>query len=219
MRKTTLKTRTFTLLDLFKFKSLRTNTAYLSALFFFVSMLYIGPSSAIDQFSLDIFILQAILSVSECLAYPIACIFIAKAKRKTIGVKCFLFCALFNLLALLVSTDPSCVYCFGSIAKITLLFFSRFCVAYYYGALFIYVVEIYPEQIRTIGFGTASGVGALGALAMQKVIQIAEENNQDPLVTFTLFACLCMYFTIKLPETLILYTPIIPRIIKNTVVK
>ena len=81
------------------------------------------------------------------------------------------------------------------------MFSSRYCVAYYYGILFIYVVEIYPEQIRTIGFGTVSAIGALGALAMQKVVHFIEVNNQNPLVYFILFSFICMYFACKLPET------------------
>ena len=58
-----------------------------------------------------------------------------------------------------------------------LMFGSRYCVSYYYGTLFIYVVEIYPEQIRTIGFGTVSAIGSLGALAVQKVMEFTGGNG------------------------------------------
>ena len=191
---------TFSIPDLFKFKSLKKNTFNLFGLFFLVSALYIGPSSAIDKFKLNIFLLQGILSISECVAYPIACFFIHNTKRKSIGIKCFALCALFNFMAYLIPSGE-CDDCLSNLSKIFLMFCSRYCVAYYYGILFIYVVEIYPEQIRTIGFGTVSAFGALGALATQKVIQVAEENYQDPLVYFTLFACLCIYFVSKLPET------------------
>jgi len=187
--------------DLFKFKSLKKNTYSLAGLFFFLSALYIGPSSAIDKFSINIFTLQIILSISECVAYPIACFFIHNTKRKTIGIKCFAFCALFSLITMFISNDPDCTWCAGNIAKLVLMFASRYCVAYYYGILFIYVVEIYPEKIRTIGFGSVSAIGALGALAMQRVVHFADSNNQTPLIYFIILSFLCMYFACKLPET------------------
>jgi nitrate/nitrite transporter NarK len=81
------------------------------------------------------------------------------------------------------------------------MFCSRFCVSYYYGVLFIYVVEIYPEQIRTIGFGTVSAIGSLGALATQKVMQFATENNHDLLLYLAGFSFVCIVFTGRLPET------------------
>ena len=52
------------MMDLIKFKSLKNNTYFLAGLFFFLSALYIGPSSAIDKFEINIFLLQIILSIS-----------------------------------------------------------------------------------------------------------------------------------------------------------
>jgi MFS family permease len=134
---------TFALTDLWKYKSLRSSTNNLAAIFLLISALYIGPSSAIDRFDLNIFILQTILSLSECIAYPIAVFFIAKTKRQAIGIKCFMLCGLFNIIAFAIPSS-GCDYCLPNLVKIGLMFCSRFCVAYYYGILFIYVVEIYP---------------------------------------------------------------------------
>ena len=72
----------FAISDLFKFKSLKSKTVNLACLFFFLSCLYIGPNSGIDKFKINIFVLQIILSVSDIVAYPIACFFIATAQRK-----------------------------------------------------------------------------------------------------------------------------------------
>lgn len=81
------------------------------------------------------------------------------------------------------------------------MFGSRYCVSYYYGILFIYVIEIYPEQIRTIGFGTVSAVGALGAIFIQQIIQIFVSYHQDPLPYFAVFSLICAYLCSQLPET------------------
>lgn len=121
--------------------------------------------------------LQIILSISDIVAYPIACFFIATAKRKQIGLKCFLIAGMCNLVAGLISSSPGCTTCFNDIAKLILIFCARYCVSYYYGVLFIYVIEIYPEQIRTIGFGTVSAVGSMGALAVQKVMDFTSRNG------------------------------------------
>jgi MFS family permease len=142
-----------------------------------LSSLYIGPNSGIDKFEIDIFVLQIILSVSDIIAYPIACFFIATAKRKQIGLKCFLISGVCNFIAGLITSSPGCTTCVNDIAKLVLIFSARYCVSYYYGVLFIYVIEIYPEQIRTIGFGTVSAVGAVGGLAVQKVLDFTSRNG------------------------------------------
>lgn len=87
------------MLDLMKFKSLKKKTFNLAGIFFFLSSLYIGTNSAVDQFQVNIFLLQAILSLSDFVAYPIACFFIHDTRRKRAGIKCFILCALFNLVA------------------------------------------------------------------------------------------------------------------------
>lgn len=173
----------------------------MACLFFFLSCLYIGPNSGIDKFKINIFVLQIILSISDIVAYPIACFFIASAKRKNIGLKCFLISGVCNLLAGFITSSNDCVTCFADVCKILFMFCSRYCVSYYYGALFIYVVEIYPEQIRTIGFGTVSAIGSLGALSVQKVMEFSTRNGHDPLFYFALFSFFCLIFTTRLPET------------------
>jgi hypothetical protein len=134
------KQTTFSFFDLVRFDSLKKNTLHLSIIFFFLSSLYIGPNSAIDQFEVNIFLLQIILSLSDCLAYPIACCFIADTKRKNIGIKCFVLSAIFNLVAFFIINDEDCPTCISHIAKLLMMFCSRFCVSYYYGVLFIYVI-------------------------------------------------------------------------------
>lgn len=58
--------------------------------------------------------------------------------------------------------------------RLGLLFLSRCCVSYYYGVLFLYIIELYPEEIRSIGFGTVSASGALGGIVVQKVLSLAQ---------------------------------------------
>lgn len=192
---------TFSILDLIRYKSLKSNTLHLCIIFFFLSSLYIGPNSAIDKFEVNIFLLQVILSISDCIAYPIACYFIANSQRKKVGIRCFLLSALFNFIAFLIVNDEDCPSCFSHMAKLLAMFLSRFCVSYYYGILFIYVIEIYPEQIRTIGFGSVSALGALGAVCTQKIIQVFISFDKDPLIYFTIISIFCLYSCSKLPET------------------
>jgi MFS family permease len=132
------------LFDLLRFRSLRRNTIYLSIVLFFLASLYIGPSSVIDQFEVDIFLLQIILSISDCIAYPIACYFISTTRRRRAGIKYFGLCALFTLAAHFFEPTDGCTSCLPAIIRVVLLFLSRYCVSYYYGVVFLYIVEIYP---------------------------------------------------------------------------
>jgi len=160
--------------DLFKYKSLKNNTIYLSIILFFLSSLYIGPISTIDKFKENIFLLQVILSLSDCIAYPVACYYIFDIERKKAGIKYFALSALFTLLAYFFVAPDHCDFCFENIMKLLMLFLSRYCISYYYGIIFLYIVEIYPEQIRSIGFGTVSAVGALGSTLIQKIFGFIE---------------------------------------------
>jgi nitrate/nitrite transporter NarK len=85
--------------------------------------------------------------------------------------------------------------------RLGLLFLSRCCVSYYYGVLFLYIIELYPEQVRSIGFGTVSAAGALGGIGVQKVVSLAQTWKQDPLAYLLIFALLCLYSAFHLPET------------------
>lgn len=85
--------------------------------------------------------------------------------------------------------------------RMALLFLSRCCVSYYYGVLFLYIIELYPEQVRSIGFGTVSAAGALGGIVVQKVVSLAQIWKQDPLGYLLIFALLCLYSAFHLPET------------------
>jgi nitrate/nitrite transporter NarK len=67
--------------------------------------------------------------------------------------------------------------------------------------LFLYIIELYPERVRSIGFGTVSASGALGGIMVQKILGLAQQWGHDPLAYLLVFALFCLLAAFQLPET------------------
>jgi MFS family permease len=132
--------RQLTLFDLFHYKSLRKKTLYLSLMLFFLASLYIGPNSVLETFKVDIFWLQVILSLPDCIVYPLTCHFIVNIERRKAGLKYLGLASVFLFLSIFFKSPEGCDFCIENIIKLTLLFFSRCCVSFYYGVLFVYII-------------------------------------------------------------------------------
>jgi nitrate/nitrite transporter NarK len=137
---------------------------------------------------------QVLLSLPDCIVYPLACHSIHLVERRraglwTLGIACG------SLLIMMPISDAGV----GVWVRLGFLFVSRCCVSYYYGLLFLYIIELYPEQVRTISFGTVSAAGALGGIAVQKVMNFAQEWGHDPLAYLFFFAMLCVVSAYHLP--------------------
>jgi len=81
----------FTVLDLFRFKSLRKLTCLLVLTFITIMLGFYVPALMIDQFNFSIYTSALVLSVSEIAAYPLVYFIINCFKRKVIAHFCFGF--------------------------------------------------------------------------------------------------------------------------------
>jgi OCT family organic cation transporter-like MFS transporter 4/5 len=79
----------FSILDLFKFKSLRGMTLMLILLQCTIIFEFYAPALMLDKFKLDIFINGLVIGVSEIISYPICYFLIMKSKRQYAAYACF----------------------------------------------------------------------------------------------------------------------------------
>lgn len=88
-----------TILDVFRFKSLRTISICMCVIFFVLSYIYFTPSFLVDKLGFNSYVSQIVVSFSELLAYPISIPFIKKMPRVKSGLFCLLMAAIFSFIA------------------------------------------------------------------------------------------------------------------------
>jgi nitrate/nitrite transporter NarK len=163
---------------------------------FCIASLYLGPNAAIESLGGDVFAVQVLLSLPDCIVYALTYRSIHLIERRKAGLQSLgiAFVCLLACLPLGGAVEGA-----GLWGRLGLLFLSRCCVSFYYGILFLYIIELYPEQVRSIGFGTVSAGGALGGIAVQKVASLAEQWDHDPLAYLLIFSLLCLVAAFHLP--------------------
>ena len=150
----------FSVLDLFKFKSLRGMTLMLILLQCTIIFEFYAPALMLDKFKLDIFINGLVIGVSEILSYPICYFLIMKTRRRLAAYACF--AATFLCSAVLTfmweqeDEDPDIG---KSIGVLVFIFVFRFAISVEYTFFYVYFNELFPTQIRVIGTSVVSVMG------------------------------------------------------------
>ena len=91
------KDHTFTIIDLFRFKSLRKITVVASAVHFLVGLEFYIPALIVDKYELGLYISGLAVGLSEFLAYPLCYFMISRCGRKItaiVGYSISLICAI-----------------------------------------------------------------------------------------------------------------------------
>jgi len=90
-----------TVIDVFKYKSLRLKAIGVCLIFFAISYLYDSPTFIVDQLHLSPNINLVVLSISEITAYIVAIPFITRLSRVKTGVISFLLAGLISSVLIL----------------------------------------------------------------------------------------------------------------------
>lgn len=83
------KKHTFSVLDLFRYNSLRMMTLMLILLQCTIIFEFYAPALMLDQFKLDIFINGLVVGVSEIISYPICYYMITRIRRRSVAYVCY----------------------------------------------------------------------------------------------------------------------------------
>ena len=129
----------FSVLDLFKFKSLRGMTLMLILLHCTIIFEFYAPALMLDKFKLDIFINGLVIGASEILSDPICYFLIMKTRRRLVAYACF--AATFLCSAVLTfmwdqeDEDPDIG---KSIGVLVFIFIFRFAISVEYTFFYVY---------------------------------------------------------------------------------
>lgn len=123
---------------------------------------FYAPALMLDKFKMDIFINGLVVGVSEIISYPFCYFLIMKSKRLNIAYICMATTAVCSgVLIFIWKQDQDEAGDIGSnIGVLALIFIFRFAISTEYTFFYVYFNEVYPTQIRVIGTGLVSTMGA-----------------------------------------------------------
>ena len=123
------KKRRFNIIDLFRFKSLRSITCILIPLQCTIIFSFYSPALMLAKFKLNIFVNGLVVSISEIISYPITYNMIMKSRRKYVAYTCFGISSVCALILVFIWDQSEENPTLGnSIAVLILIFVFRFVV-------------------------------------------------------------------------------------------
>jgi len=146
---------------------------------------------------------QIIFGVSEMMGYIAAEFIIHKSLRKKstfigLGMASFMCLILGILILLKNSNNETTIIWLQAIG----LMINRFVLCGFWSIFYVYVAELYPTQIRSLGYGWTSVMGMIGSTISPFVTTISADigvNSWFPPAIIGFISCI---FVVKLPETL-----------------
>lgn len=131
--------RRFSILDLFKFNSLRGMTLMLILLQCTIIFEFYAPALMLDKFKMNIFINGLVVGISELISYPICYLLIMKTKRQFIAYGCFATTfACSTILTFMWNQEDENPDIGKSIGVLVFIFIFRFAISLEYTFFYVY---------------------------------------------------------------------------------
>lgn len=186
--------------DLFKYKSIRWTSISAAMIFFGIQSIYYSSTLNSNSVGFTKTINQVIFGISETLGYLSAELVIHWCRRRRatfvgMGLASLLCLVLGGMVMLENDSNQSVMKWLETIA----LMLNRFSLCCFWSIFFVYVAELYPIEVRSIGFGWTSVVGMLGSTVSPFVKSIAESVGLNSWFPPALFGLLTWFFAFCLP--------------------
>ena len=92
LRRSAGKERVFSVIDLFRFRSLRGLTVLATLLMCTYAINYFAPPLMLGQFNFNVFVSGAVLGTASFVHYPFCYWFIPRVKRRPLAIACYAAC-------------------------------------------------------------------------------------------------------------------------------
>ncbi len=195
----------FTLLDIFRYPSLRWMTVGLILVQISISFLYFAPNLMLDQFQLSIFIYGVAYGLASLVATVIMYFAINKFLRKAVAVVAFavtLLCSFILIFVYRPKADGETLTLSSNIGILVAIFAITFSITAEWTFFFVYVTELYPTQVRVIGTSLISLFSAITLSVASFIINGAINSGFSVMIVFSIFAVVSLVVSFFLPETL-----------------
>ncbi|XP_069137754.1 organic anion transporter 3-like isoform X2 [Argopecten irradians] len=194
------KTEHITYLDMFRNRKLLRNTSVLSLCWFSTCFGYMGLFLVPSSFTTNIYINYFINSIVEFPGLFIMLILINRVGRRWLTMSYFGLAGVAIVSAvsilLLTSRSDETTNVIGAVT----IYIGKFSISGVMAMLYIYTPELYPTNVRNIGYGITGCAGRLGAMAAPFLKVSASLAEWVPGATLIVtFIFLHLYFIYRLP--------------------
>ncbi|EAR96397.2 MFS transporter (macronuclear) [Tetrahymena thermophila SB210] len=195
-------THTYGYLDLFKSKSILITTLCCSLILFIIQFHLYGTNLTFSSIGLEVKINTVIIYSAEAVSNLLTVYIIPKISRRKNG---FLMIAsnIVFLLFFFVKLPSDCDgFCSQKIAQTVLMGVARFLLGFQINIHQVYISELYPTSIRSIGIGFTSIVGVVGSIICGYFVTFFSVENLNPIGSMGIAGLLASLLYIPLKETL-----------------
>lgn len=193
--------RNFSILDLFRYKSLRTMTLLLAFIDISINLEYFTPSLMISQFNFSIYINGLVVQSAEFLSGVVSCFIINCIPRRVLAITSFsiVFVCSFILIFIWDQNNQSVTNVEANIFVLLLVFILEFAVTTEFNFFVIYITELYPTQVRVIGNGLVQIFGSAVLLVAEQIISGCFNSGFRIMILFALMGGLSVVSSVFLP--------------------
>ena len=157
----------YSLLDLFRYRSLRMIAIVTGLVDMIVEFIYDGTILSLDKIGINVYLDQILVGLVEIGAAFFCAYMVVKVRRKRFTSISFalvaVFAVLIGILALIFEHKDNEINA-HTIAEMFLLGFLRFVMNSLWGVLFVYIAELYPSDVTSLSMGWVSAMGTVGAV-------------------------------------------------------
>eukprot|EP00825_Cyclidium_porcatum_P047608 TRINITY_DN7776_c0_g1_i2.p1 TRINITY_DN7776_c0_g1~~TRINITY_DN7776_c0_g1_i2.p1 ORF type:complete len:401 (-),score=41.66 TRINITY_DN7776_c0_g1_i2:316-1518(-) len=195
----------FSVIDLFRYKSIRLMSYAASFVFFSIQAVYYGVSYAMSEVGLGLYINTAVIGSFEFLSYCVTDMFIPHIKRKTtafigLGLSVF-FSLLFQIFPIEGQKCDNGI-CYQKIIQIILSGLLRFDICSVWTVIYVYFSELFPTQVRSLALGFTSATGTIGSIGAPYLVVLCNSViHINPLVSLAVIGAAGFFHIIPLTET------------------
>ncbi|EAR96527.1 MFS transporter (macronuclear) [Tetrahymena thermophila SB210] len=194
--------RIYGLKDLFKYRSLRYNAICSGLILFFVQISYYGSNLILSQIGLDTKLNALTTSIADTCGYLAIVPIITHIRRKRWSF-CpgIIYSVIFICFNQITVPDDCGDNCSEKKLQTALVTIARFFLTFEWGLAFIYITEIFPTTVRTIGLGFASFVGYLGSVFSSYFLTYLINQGINPLLGMGVVSIISLVFYFPMTET------------------
>ena len=187
------KSRSFSMLDLFRFKSLRYMTLIFIFLDFSIDLEFFSPTFMLDQFKFSIYINGLVVQSSQIISSIIICFLVYRVKRKVYAYISFAVIMVSSIALVFIwdQNNEEVTDVGANAVVLALIFVIQFTITAEFSLFITNMNELYPGQVRVIGIGFVKTWGGTGLMLAPLILDACLSSGFRIMIIFAALAGLC----------------------------
>ncbi|KXJ16456.1 Solute carrier family 22 member 13 [Exaiptasia diaphana] len=185
--------------DLFRSLHMAKITIAISFAWIVITMVFYGSSFSAGIFGGNRYLVFFFMAAVEIPASISSVFLMNRAGRKKVMSLGLIISAIASLGAVLLQNNKSNSAFF--VGQIVMTVVSKYFICLAFQVAIVYTTELFPTVVRSVGFGTASGSGRIGAICAPFIVWLVRIHILLPYSIFAISAFIAGILSLTLPET------------------